>query len=290
MLNGKGVFIWMIKDSSKGDPIEIANTAVRWGLSWVAIKIADGASPFNVRPNPIPPRWADDIMEPVVTALKSKGIAVWGWQYNYGNNPAGEAEIAFRRCKQFDLSGLILDPEKEFKAHENRAVNAKALMAGLRAGLGNNYPIGLCSYRYPTLHPELPWKEFLSRCDFNAPQVYWMKANDPANQLIRSVTEFRDMEKRLGLKPLPITPIGAAFKEHAWQPSITEINSFNNQAKVLKLPGIGWWVWSHIESLGFAPTISSHDWPKEYSAPTEPTDSDKIARLWKYANSQGWRI
>jgi hypothetical protein len=292
MLNGKGLFMWMIRDSSGGDPARIAANAHAWGLSWVAIKIADGASPFNLRPNPIPPRYADDITAPVVEALKSKGIRVWGWQYNYGSNPAGEAEMAVKRCKQFALDGLIIDPEAEFKAHKDRRVNARALMAGLRAGLGNAYPIGLCSYRYPSLHLELPWVEFLSRCDFHSPQVYWVQSTNPAQQLARSVNELRTLEKTNGLRPLPIIPIGAAYKEHGWRPTPEQLDRFNSEAKMLSLPGIGWWVWSHAESLGFAPVIAGHDWPRPDQAekPPEPPDKEKIARLWKYANSQGWAV
>jgi len=117
----------------------------------------------------------------------------------------------------------------------------------------------LCSYRFPSLHPELPWSSFLRRSDFHAPQVYWMQADNPGEQLQRSVREL------LALRALPVVPIGAAFVEAGWQPTVAGINEFDRMAQALKLPGIGWWEWGENgHGAEYHPdwwaAISAHNW------------------------------
>ena len=79
-------------------------------------------------------------------------------------------------------------------------------MDALRSSLPE-LPMALSSYRFPGYHPQLPWREFLEHYDYNMPQVYWMKAHNPADQLERSVNELT------AKKPsLPVIPTGAAFR------------------------------------------------------------------------------
>ena len=62
-------------------------------------------------------------------------------------------------------------------------------MTRLRASLPT-FPFALSSYRYPTLHPALPWEAFLEKCDYNMPQVYWMEAHNPSDQLVRCLRDL----------------------------------------------------------------------------------------------------
>lgn len=54
MLQGKGFFIWQIQSCEKGNPDAIAAAAQAAGLTWVAVKIADGA-PWG---QTVPATWA----------------------------------------------------------------------------------------------------------------------------------------------------------------------------------------------------------------------------------------
>ena len=100
-------------------------------------------------------------------------------------------------------------------------------------------PLALSSYRYPSYHRQLPWVNFLDRCDYNMPQVYWIKShNNAAEQLQRSVNEFKQM------RPFrPIIPTGPTFKEHGWVPYEHEIHDFMQAAKKLDLPAVNFWYW-----------------------------------------------
>ena len=62
---------------------------------------------------------------PVVSALRSNGIKVWGWHYIYGDNPIGEANVGIARIRQYNLDGYVIDVEKEYKATGKKAAARK---------------------------------------------------------------------------------------------------------------------------------------------------------------------
>lgn len=253
-LEGKGMFTWKLPRCEKGDPAALASVARSANLSHVLIKIADGAGAYNGD-------WGSKIdhVPQAVHALHAQGIQAWGWHYVYGDNPSGEARIAIQRVKQLGMDGYVIDAEAQYKTSGKKAA-AKRFMSELRAGLPN-VPIALSSYRYPSLHPQLPWKEFLEKCDYNMPQVYWMKAHNPGAQLARCVREFQAMTPFR-----TIIPTGAAFREHGWQPTAGEILEFLNKAKELNLPAINFWEW-YDARLGIIPgaweTIRDYSWSGE---------------------------
>ena len=259
-LEGKGFYIWRIPECEGGNASSIANWAAAAGLSHVLIKIADGAYGYNIdRDNNI------DLVPPVVAALKAKGITCYGWHYVYGNDPVGEARIAIQRVTELGMDGYVIDAEAQYK-EPGKASAAVTFMTRLKSGIPNT-PTALSSYRYPSYHPQLPWDEFLSRVDYNMPQVYWMFADNPAEQLNRSVEEFASME----YNP-PIIPTGAAFREHGWQPTAEEDLEFLLAARSLNLNGANFWEWSSCRAdlpTDAWATIAGFDWEGGYDPPTE---------------------
>src|SRR4030042_1423357 len=216
-----------------------ANMAKDAGFSWVAIKAADGTIHFNQGAGPA---WAQpDLLQAAINTLRAVGIKVLGWQYIYGANPlkqsiaAIEAQRAIENIERFDFDGWLIDPEKEYK-RSGAAAWADIYMTALRSSCPN-VPIGLCSYRFPSLHPEIPWHNFLRRCNFHAPQVYWIGAHNPGDQLRKSVRELQ------ALANLPVVPVGAAYYDPTfkWQPTVAELNELDRTAHELKLPGVTWW-------------------------------------------------
>jgi hypothetical protein len=235
-LEGKGFFTWKLPQCENGDPKKIADLAVSAGLTHLVVKVADGTGAYHGN-------WGDtkDYITPLVNELRSRGLKVFGWHYLYGNEPNGEATIAMRRIRQFNLDGYVLDVEREYKEAGKKSA-AKRFIGQLRSA----YPaltIALSSYRFPSLHPQIPWDEFLEGCSINMPQVYWMKAHNPGEQLIKCVREFQG-------KPhsRPIFPTGSAFKEAGWQPTAMEVLEFMRVAKELNLSGVNFWEWSSARS------------------------------------------
>jgi len=260
-LTGKGMMIWQIPNCESGNVTTIANMAAAGGFSHILIKIADGSYAYNRDKTT-----GADLIPPLVSALRAKGIGVWGWHYIYGVNPTGEASIAISQMKKYGMDGYVIDAEAEFEK-SGMTTAASTYMSALRAGLPST-PIALCSFRWPTYHPSFPWKAFLDKCDLNMPQVYWMSAHNPATQLTRSLTEFQ------AISPFrPLTPTGPAFYESSWAPTADEVVSFLNTAKNLGMTAANFFSWDdcrkNLPAVWTA--IYNYSWPYT-STPTTPKD------------------
>jgi hypothetical protein len=244
VLEGKGFYIWKIERCENGDVNAIADLAQQARLTHVLIKIADGAEVYN--PNRA-------LAGPLADALRARGIAPWGWQYVYGYEPESEARAAIKEIKRLGLKGFVVNAESQYK-QPGRAGAARRYMNALQSALPNT-PFGLSSYRYPSYHRSLPWREFLEMCDVNVPQVYWQGSSNPALQLQRSTREFS------GMAPIrPIVPTGAAYSEHGWKPKVSEVQAFMEAAKANHLTGVNFWEWSTARHLGYWDTIAKFPW------------------------------
>lgn len=278
---GKGIFIWNLDVCAGGNVNTLAAKAKAAGFSWVALKVQDGPYPFARN---------QSRLASAINALRAVGIKAWGWGYLRGANAlkqsiaAAEASMTVKLMKELLLEGFLIDVEHEYKRQPKNRDWAATYMTALRAALPK-VPLGLCSYRWPSYHPELPWREFLAYCDFHAPQVYWQGGINPAGQLARSVRELT------AIKALPIVPAGSAYSEHGWQPTITELNEFDKEAKRLKLPGVTWWSFEHAERIpGFWSTLASHEW-KDVTEPIPVlTLEQRVDRLEKIAKEKGWML
>jgi hypothetical protein len=238
-LNGKGMFIWKIPRCEKGDPIAVAKVAKQANLTHVLVKVANETVAYPGDSDHVD----KDLVPAFIEGLKTQGLTVWAWHYVYGYNPAKEAQIAFERIQQLGVDGYVVNAEKEFKEAGKKEA-AKRLMAELRSKLPT-FPMALSSFRFPALHSTFPWKEFLDRCDFNMPQVYWVRNNNPGDQLRRCLREFQNMNPSR-----PIFPTGAAYRERDenWQPTSSQILEFMKTAKSLNLDGFNFWEWFDARS------------------------------------------
>lgn len=269
-LQGKGYFIWQIRNAEQGNANAIADLAAQANLSHVLIKIADGIYNFNVDL-----QTGVDLVPPVVDALRRRGIQVWGWHYIYGIDPTREADRAVLRVKQFNLDGYVLNAEAQYKQPGKEAA-ARLFMSRLRAGLPN-LPVALSSYRYPTFHPQLPWQAFLEKCDYNMPQVYWMQSTNAGEQLARSVREFQ------AITPFrPIIPTGSAFKEHGWVPTPAQVVEFLRTAQELNLSGANFWEWANTRN--YLPAI--WDAIRDYPWTVAPPEPDILQRYIDALNTR----
>jgi hypothetical protein len=217
-LQGKGFYTFILPEIEGGDPAKIVSEAQQAGLSHVLVKIADGTRPFGFT-------GPNDHTLPVVKALQEAGIQAWGWHYVYGGDPQGEA--------------------------------AKTYMAALRADLPD-LPIALSSFRFPNYHPELPWAEFLEKCDLHMPQVYWEQAHNVDWQL-------RESKKQCDALPnaRPYIPTGAAYGTPGWDPTVEDVLTLMDTAKDLGLEAVNFFQWDycrkHLPALWTA--IAEYDWP-----------------------------
>ncbi len=268
-LQGKGFYIWQIRRTEGGDPAAVAALAAQAGLSHVLIKIADGSDAYNLDPTT-----QADLVPPLITALRARNISVLGWHYVYGYEPEQEADIAIQRIQALGVDGYVIDAEEQYK-QPGRDAAARAFLTRLRASLGA-FPIALSSYRYPTYHPTFPWQAFLEQVDLNMPQVYWVEADNPADQLIRCQREFQ------ALSPVrPILPTGCAYLQGDWKPTPQQEIDFLNAARSLNMSAANFWEWAHTRQ--YLPEI----WQaiSDYAWPVIPPGGDVLTRYFAALNA-----
>lgn len=250
---GKGLYMWQLINCAAGSPGMIAAEAQAAGLGHVLIKLADGAGDYNISAN----------IPAIIAELRNVGVSVWGWQYVYGRDPVGEANKAAQRIEQFLVDGFVIDAEVEYKTAG--PVPATSYCRTLRAALGDAFPLGLSSYRYPVkYHRDFPWEAFREWVDFDMPQVYWEQAHNPVAQLTQSYAEFASL-----YPALPYIPTGSAYARNGWQPTPAELSEFMLAAE--SFGAVNFWSWQHAQATPWWDAISVYDWP-EAGEPDPPGD------------------
>lgn len=254
-ITGKGMTIWVTRDCEKDVHDAIIAETKDAKFSHLNFKVANGVLASGIDEQGV------DHVKHLIELLREAipGIKIIGWHYVFGDNPTGEAAIAIQRCNELALDAYAIDAEREYKGKNLAAVQ---FTTALRSSLF--LPIGLYSYRYPSLHPELPWKEFRARCDFDMPQVYWQDAHNPDVQLEASWTEFSLMTPKLDY-----LPCGSAYRAGDWVPTAEDINKFSDKAVAMGLPGITFWEWGRTRMYAeqLWPVIKAYDWPSEEPMP-----------------------
>ena len=275
-LEGKGFFTYILPECENGDPAAILKTAQAAGLSHVLIKVADGTRPFGIDSA------GNDFTASVVYKLRNAGIAVWGWHYVYGNDPAGEAKVAVLRAQALALDGYVVDAEQEYK-QPGKDKAARQFMSTLRSAL--DLPLILSSYRFPEYHPEFPWLAFLEFCDYHMPQVYWEQAHNAGGQLRESKRQCDALPNaRLYLAT------GATYgTADGWSASPADVTDFLNTAKSLGIPAVNFFSWDYCRAslpstwkavADFSWTVEPQTIPGPETPPvvvTPPTDTQQPA-------------
>jgi hypothetical protein len=239
MIKGLGFLIWQIRSLT---PLEkTIEEMLRIGTKWVSIKIRDGIFPYNLIDQYGNYTGKNDCLKYVIHEFKSAGIEVGGWSFLYtGSSMAEQARRASQDVSEYGLSHLLVDAEAinalgALWKDPRAATWAKQYMDALSTPSG--FDVGLCSYRFPSYHPEFPFAAFLKhpKNTLNAPQMYWMMAHNPAYQLRKSYLENQS------IRTLPFVPIGAAFREFGWEPTPGEIKDFITECGTLDIDGYGFW-------------------------------------------------
>ncbi len=157
---GQGMWIWYMSQSNGGSVAAIVAQAKAAGVSTLFIKSSDGSSNY----------WSQ-FSKQLVEELHAQGLKACAWQYVYGSNPVGEAELGARAVAN-GADCLVIDAESQY---EGLYGAAQLYITTLRAKIGPAYPLGLASFPYVDYHPSFPFSVFLgpNGAQFNAPQMYW---------------------------------------------------------------------------------------------------------------------
>jgi hypothetical protein len=246
--NGKGMLIWQLAKTANGNMALMAQQAKEARFDWISIKVIERGLPL---PRNVP------FIKNAISELRKVGISVRGWGYLYPDaDQIGQAKKTADYIKELGLDGYEMDVEGEWKQPINKHFLADTYVTELRKNLPD-LGIGLCSFRYPNLHLEIPWEEFLSICDYHAPQVYWIGARLAGAPEANIQKSFAQLIK---LKDIPYCPVGSATwsDDKTWEPSVDQLNNFYITVKEFGCPGYGWYEWF--------PAFSKQEWWKAIGA------------------------
>ncbi len=230
---GQGMWIWYVSASDGGNVASIVAQAHAAGVSTLFVKSSDGSSNY----------WSQ-FSPQLVAELHANGLKVCAWQYVYGTNPTGEAELGAQAAAN-GAECLVIDAESQYEGHY---AAAQTYIATLRAKVGPSYPVGLASFPYVSYHPSFPYSVFLGPggAQFNAPQMYWHDIGTSVAQVF--VTTF---EQNL-IYGRPILPLGQTYGGV----SPTEIVSFRSLASAYGAAGDSFWDWQETSAAGWASLVA----------------------------------
>ena len=189
---GQGMWIWYMSASDGGSVASIVAQAKAAGVTTLFIKSSDGSTNY----------WSQ-FSKQLVEELHAQGLKVCAWQYVYGSNPAGEAELGARAVAN-GADCLVIDAESQY---EGLYGAAQTYIDTLRAKIGPAYPLGLASFPYVNYHPSFPYSVFLGPggAQFNAPQMYWHDIGTSVASVFVNTFEQNLIYGR------PILPLGQTY-------------------------------------------------------------------------------
>jgi len=224
-LEGQGMWIWYVSRSSGGSVAAIVAQAHAAGVTTVFVKSSDGSSNY----------WSQ-FSSQLVSELHANGLKVCAWQYVYGTNPAGEANLGAEAVAN-GADCLVIDAEAEY---EKKYAAAQTYVRDLRAKIGPSYPLALATFPYVYYHESFPYSVFLGPegAQFNAPQMYWKAIG----QSVDTVYANTYISNRVYARA--IFPLGQTY-EH---PSTSELLRFREEAVDYGAAGWSFWDWQETSA------------------------------------------
>ena len=226
---GQGMWIWYVDQSDGGNLANIVAQAKAASVTTLYIKSSDGASNF----------WSQ-FTPALVQTLHANGLKVCAWQYVYGTNPTGEADLGAEAVAD-GADCLVIDAETEYQGHY---AAAQTYIDTLRAKIGSTYPLGLASFPYVYYHESLPYSVFLGPggAQYNLPQMYWKDIGTSVDTVYANTWISNRVYGR------PILPLGQTYSN----PSTSDLERFRAEALDYGAAGLSFWDWQSTTATGWA--------------------------------------
>jgi peptidoglycan hydrolase-like protein with peptidoglycan-binding domain len=222
------MWIWYVSQSDGGSLASIVAQAHAAGVSTLFIKSGDGSSNY----------WSQFSPE-LVQALHANGLKACAWQYVYGTNPAGEANLGAQAVAA-GADCLVIDAESEYERHYGAA---QTYIADLRAKIGPSFPLGLATFPYVYYHTSFPYSVFLgpNGAQFNAPQMYWKTISNSVDTTYANTYISNRPYGR------PIFPLGQTYEG----PSSADLVRFREEAALYGASGTSFWDFQETSAGGW---------------------------------------
>lgn len=267
-----GTFVYdpVTTKSQYGSHANVAAAMVRAGMShcWVRIH---GRGPHDVARR----RVTNDL----IAACRAEGIAVAGWGWCQGENPANEATMALNALSQHGLSDYIADIEPGHSNSQWTSTEIADFCRRVRAGVTGGFAVSgfaLIDWHEPHLmSAAAPY------VDAFAPQIYWFsypnarmasqfRRPNGSEYRVRIASEYAELcldrwARLIANSPKPLILTGQAywgeggFTQQMAEAKLAEfLESFSSYNRVA---GINWWHFGGGEGMSHAmlESIASKD-------------------------------
>jgi hypothetical protein len=223
---GQGMWIWYVNKSDAGSVASIVAQAHAADVTTLFIKSSDG-----------PTNYWSQFSPQLVAELHANGLKVCAWQFVYGSEPVGEANLGAEAVAN-GADCLVIDAEGEY---EGRYAAAQTYIDDLRAKIGPDYPLGLASFPYVYDHPSFPYSVFLGPggAQYNAPQMYWKDIGQSVDTVYANTYIANRVYGR------PIFPLGQTYGGV----SSAELLRFREEAVDYGAPGMSFWDWQESATV-----------------------------------------
>jgi peptidoglycan hydrolase-like protein with peptidoglycan-binding domain len=223
------MWIWYMSQSEGGSVPAIVARAHAAGVTTLFIKSADGSHNYWSQFSPL-----------LVQQLHANGLKACAWQYVYGSNPVGEAEMGAQAVAN-GADCLVIDAEAEYEGHY---AAAQTYINTLRAKIGPNYPLGLATFPYVSYHTAEPYSVFLGPggAQYNAPQMYWHEIGVSVDTVYANTYIGNRIYGR------SIFPLGQTYGGV----SSSDVLRFRQEAVTYGATGVSFWDWQETPSSGWS--------------------------------------
>ncbi|MEA2335766.1 MAG: hypothetical protein QOG40_2256 [Solirubrobacteraceae bacterium] len=227
--DGQGMWIWYMSKSNGGNVASIAAQAHAAGVTTLFIKSSDGSSNY----------WSQFSAQ-LVAELHANGLKACAWQYVYGTNPAGEANLGAQAAAN-GADCLVIDAEAEYEGHY---AAAQTYINALRAKVGPAFPVALAAFPYVSYHPSLPYSVFLgpNGAQYNAPQMYWKDIGVSVDTVYANTYIGNRIYGR------PIFPLGQTYGGV----STADVLRFRQESVLYGATGYSFWDWQETPASGWS--------------------------------------
>lgn len=278
---GKGMWLYLPERTEGGNPQAIVARAQRVGLTHIYVRTGSSKTGF----------YAGPFLDALLPVAHAAGIRVYGWDFPYLDDPAGDVVRGLQAIKYGTpggerIDGFAADIELRSQGVNITPFTAAAYGASLRHEVGDNYPLIAVVPRPNALIQTYPYEQVTAAFDAIAPMIYWL-TTDPKYAVDLAFD-------RLGGLGKPIIPVGQAYDAFheggpAGVPSPAMIQRFMEASAARGASAVSFWSWQHANDPAWQ-VIQDSPMFQLPVAPLQAFRADQIRAYQVLLNSLGFGV
>jgi hypothetical protein len=236
--------------------------------------------------------YAQHYMDELLPKAHAAGIRVYGWDFPYLDDVNADvsralAAVTYTTPSGDRIDGFAADIETASEGTNLSAEGASAYSQGLRAAVGDAYPlVAVVPRPSPKMQTRYPYHAVVPFYDAVAPMTYWLN-RQPDTDVVNDVSFLSSFGK-------PVIPIGQAYDGapeggRPGPPPPDELRRFLAAAQQVGAAGTSFWSWQHASQAIWDTLQASPEFRWEAKAPTE-LRPDQVRGLQTQLSALGYPV